>query len=109
MILLAAHDATERVAMWSFGGLILATILGTTIPSIIGAKRGKETSEALGTPNGKGNVVQMVTKILDVVVSLEHRVSRVEQTQTETTKDIARLDGRLSPPTPPLPPPPAVP
>lgn len=68
-------------------GVVLVAVLGTTIPSIIGARRGKETSDAIGHPNGRGNVVEMLTAIIV-------KLGRIEENQTLLDNRVTKLERR---------------
>jgi hypothetical protein len=82
-----------QVAALSAAGLVFATAVGT-FGEII-RRQAKATRQAVGEPNGAGNVVEMLERILAGQTGQDNRIARLEGGQHQIREDVARLTGRV--------------
>ncbi len=54
-----------------------------------------DAASRIGEPNGHGNVVEMLERILAGQVGQDNRIARLEGGQHEIRQDVARLTGRV--------------
>lgn len=92
------------------GEIIAAAITGAAVlgaaavavPVELIRRSSRATNKAIGRPNGDGNVVQMLEKVLAGQVGQDNRIARLEgnhhdlrQGQHQIRQDVAHLAGRV--------------
>ncbi len=92
--MLATVPVEVQVAALGTLGLVAAAGLGA-IPSIMAKRAGEKAAEAIGTPNGQGNVVQMLERILSGQAGQDRRIARLEERQHNHEVRIATVEGQL--------------
>lgn len=86
-------------AAWAALGVVLAAMFGAI--GVIGSaamaakKHAQETREAIGTPNGHGDLATMMAKLLDGQTAQDTRLARSEAWQLEHDRAHIALDAEL--------------
>ncbi len=93
-MLLADVPVEVQVAALGTLGLVAAAGLGA-IPSIMAKRAGEKAVDAIGTPNGQGNVVQMLERILAGQTGQDNRLARLEAHQHDHETRLAVVEGQL--------------
>jgi hypothetical protein len=91
---------TETVQVAAVSGFLVGT-LPALVPAVLAWRSSRRTASAVGTPNGNGDVVQMLTQLLNGqagqdrrLADLEHRMASVETTvRLATLPDIRTNPG----------------
>jgi len=84
----------------------LGIVAAGTVPVVVSTRRTRKVGEAavdtaqvtqdrIGTPNGKGNVVEMLEKILNGQTGQDQRLAELERGQSRTHETLQRVDNRL--------------
>ncbi len=94
--MLAVVAVEVQVAALGALGLVAAAGLGA-IPSVMAKRAGEKAADAIGTPNGQGNVVQMLERILAGQTGQDNRLANLEAHQHDHEIRLAGIEGRLRP------------
>lgn len=57
--------------------------------------RAEQAHEAIGSPNGQGNVVEMLERLLAGQTGQDARLARLEGQRAEDRERLGRMEGRL--------------
>lgn len=95
-------DSSPDVAVELIGAVALVLVamigaLGEVIRRNAREARGAADAarHAIGRPNGQGNVVEMLERILSGQAGQDGRIARLEGKQHELRQDVDRLTGRV--------------
>ena len=88
--LLATAVEVQVAVITAAGGLLVAVVAG--VFAVIGKRSAGRLEKAIGVPNGHGNVVQMVERILLGQIGQDNRLASLEAGQTQQARDSARLE-----------------
>jgi hypothetical protein len=95
---LAALSEPVQVAGITAAGLVLAASVPTWL-TVRSARRTRKRTESIdekiGEPNGHGNMVEMLTTILNGQAGQDNRIAHLEGGQHQIRQDVARLAGRV--------------
>jgi len=99
MLLAVAVEVQQAVV--AAGGAVAVAVVAS-VPAVL-AKRSAGRAEArtedldakIGTPNGDGDVVQMLTTLIRGQAEDTHRIARLEGGQHDLRTDVAHLNGRV--------------
>lgn len=105
--MLAAADVGDlAVAGLTAAGVVLAAVVPAALALVADSRRKsaelaatrsqvEQAAQAIGEPNGSGNVVQMLESILAGQAGQDNRIARLEGGQHEIRTHVARLEGRV--------------
>ena len=109
MIALVLAEAAAGAPSGPWWVVIILAIIGAfgSIGAAYAANTArKDVRDRIGTPNGQGNVVEMMERLLAGQTGQDTRIARLEGVQVQHGIDLAAHDERLwlleHPPTPPL-------
>lgn len=78
------------------GGTVLVSVMGVVgIYVQRGASAAKKVEQAVGTPNGHGNIAEMAAKTLDALSRLEDRFLRHDERMDRHDHRMDRMERRL--------------
>lgn len=87
----AASDAVMAAQVAAAGAVAVAVV--GAIGTVIVARTTAHTRNAVGKPNGRGNVVEMSEQVLDRIAELALAMQRHMEAEADAREhDIARLD-----------------
>jgi hypothetical protein len=95
MAALLALTENENVALFGSLGLVAVAVI-SSIPGLLARGQAKRAADAVGERNGRGTVVQMVTRVLDGQVHQDERLARLEQGRLENAEAIGVIEGRVA-------------
>lgn len=84
--------ADVLIALIGAMGVIGVALVQTTRRAGRAAAR---TQDAIGTPNGEGNVVQMLERLLNGQTAQDTRLARLEARHIESSERLQRIESRL--------------
>ena len=104
--LVLAEAAAEAPSEWVVIILAIIGAFGGIGAAYAANTARKDVRDRIGTPNGQGNVVEMMELLLAGQTGQDTRIARLEGTQVQHGIDLAAHDERLRllehPPTPTL-------
>lgn len=89
------HDIDANALLNSWGPAIITGLFALLAIWLGGRKTRREIGRRVGTPNGHGNVVQMVERLLAGQAGQDERLAKLERGQNRAATRAGRIESRL--------------